>query len=59
MPFVGRAIGFIIGGALEIALINELLELAQAGLGKHIIEIGLLVAGVIGIAFFIFTLLKG
>ena len=56
---MARTIGFVVCGALEVVLIVKLLELAQDDLAKHTIEIGLLAAGIIGIAFFIFTLLKG
>ena len=53
-----QIVAFIGGAVLEGLLINELLKLIQAGLGKYMLEVGLLVAGIIGVAYFVFRLLN-
>jgi len=53
-----QIVAFIGGGVLEGLLINELLKLIQASLAKYILEVGLLVAGIIGVAYLVIRLLN-
>ena len=49
-----KALRFIVGAILAGVLINALIGVSNDSLGKHIIELGLAIAGIVVFLFWIF-----
>lgn len=53
-----KIVRFLILAIVEAVLINELLKIMGSGLAKSLLEVGLLVAGIIGIPYIFIRMSK-
>jgi hypothetical protein len=50
---IEKVIALVIGGVVEGIFVKELLDLSPASLAKYILEAGLLMGGIIGVAYLV------